>query len=95
MTQLLAIGLCVAAAAPDDRPEVLLVVGAPGAPEYGAMFGEWADQWQAAAAKGSAPCTRIGPGTESAKQHDREKLREFLAAQAESSAKEPLWVVLI
>ena len=35
----------------DDRPCVLVVVGAPGTAEYEAEFRRWADHWQAAAAK--------------------------------------------
>ena len=36
----------------DDRPCVLIVVGAPGTPEYAAEFRQSADHWQAAADEG-------------------------------------------
>ncbi|MEX1097356.1 MAG: hypothetical protein WED34_15025 [Planctomycetales bacterium] len=47
-------------AAPVARADVLLVVGAEGAPEYGAPFAAWADRWEAAAAGGNARVTTIG-----------------------------------
>ncbi len=38
----------------------LIVVGAPGTPEYAAQFRQWADHWQAAAKKAGAESIRIG-----------------------------------
>jgi hypothetical protein len=93
MNAFLALSLCLAAA-PDDRPALLVVVGAPGTPEYGAMFQRWADQWQAAAAKGTVDCRRIGLDAE-AGETDRERLRKFLAEPANAAGTEPLWIVLI
>jgi hypothetical protein len=84
-----------------DRPCLIVVVGAPGAPEYASQFRIWADQWQAAARKGSAELIRIGQegaGGEAAGS-DRERLRSVLAekatATASATAREPLWLVLI
>jgi hypothetical protein len=93
MNALLAMGLCVAAAGADDRPCVLIVVGAPGTPEYGAQFRRWADQWQAAAEKAQAVSIRVGQA-EGAGGTDRERLRSILAEKA-MSGREPLWIVLI
>jgi hypothetical protein len=81
----------------DDRPTVLTVVGAPGLPEYGGRFRDWADRWQAAAKKASAESIRIGLDDNTGKPTtDRELLRSTLAAQASASPpREPLWIVLI
>ncbi len=88
--------------APADRPCVLVVVGAPGTPEYGSQFGQWAGQWQAAAAKAGAESIMIG--TSGAGGDDRERLRAALAEKAAATgketgtpntAREPLWIVLI
>ncbi len=93
MKLLLAIALCTSAAPTEDRPCVVIVVGTPGTPEYGAQFRTWADQWQAAAAKASAESIRIGQSDE-AGVTDRERLRTTLAAKS-ANGQEPLWVVLI
>jgi hypothetical protein len=95
MKTLLAIGLCMAAAGgPEERACVVIVVGAPGTPEYEAQFCGWAGQWQAAAAKASAEVVRIGLAEE-AGGNDRERLRATLAEQAAAAGREPLWIVLI
>ena len=89
MTSLL-ITLALTCADPSDRPTVIVVVGAPGTPEYGAEFRRWADLWASAAAKGSAQLVRIGEGDDSAT--DRDRLRAALAAKGPEGA---LWLVLI
>lgn len=73
---------------------VLVVVGAPGEAEYGIQFRQWADQWKAAAAKGSAAFHGIGLDPEGG-ETDRDRLKKFLAEQATVPGAEPLWVVLI
>jgi hypothetical protein len=80
-------------AATEDRPCVLVVVGAPGTPDYGAQFRRWADRWQAAAEKASAEWIRIG-GEPEASIPDRARLRAVLADKA-TAAPEPLWIILI
>lgn len=99
MNTLLAICLCMAAAGTGDRPCVLIVVGAPGEPEYVARFRDWAGQWQAAAEKASAESIRIGldqGAGAGAGGDDRERLRAALAGKASAeSGHEPLWIVLI
>jgi len=93
MKALLAISLCLAVAETEDRPCLLIVVGASGAPEYKAEFARWADLWQAAGHKAGAVSIRIG-STEEAGVTDRERLRSTLVAKSAAS-KEPLWIVLI
>jgi hypothetical protein len=83
----------VATGAPADQPCVLVVVGASGSSEYDTQFRLWADQWVAAAKKGSADVVRIGQG-EQGGATDRERLRATLAEKA-GSGLEPLWIVLI
>jgi hypothetical protein len=83
----------------DERPCVVVVVGAPGTPEYESQFRRWADQWRAAAEKASAEFVRIGlddgdGGGEKPGTNDRERLRSALADRA-SAGREPLWLVLI
>jgi len=72
---------------------VLIVVGAPGAPEYKSQFDGWADLWQAAAIKAGAESIRIG-SAEEAGATDRERLRSILIEKS-SASREPLWIVLI
>jgi hypothetical protein len=88
-----AISLSLLGAGPEDRPRVVVVVGAPGTPEYAAEFRRWADQWQAAAKKAGAESIRIGQNEE-AGATDRERLRAALAEPA-ADGREPLWIVLI
>lgn len=87
----LAAGLAAFAAVP--RPVVVVVIGAPGTPEYGAEFGRWADRWQAAAAKGGADFTLIGREPEG-KETDRDRLRAALVRRT-GAGTTPLWLVLI
>jgi hypothetical protein len=93
MKALCTICVCLAAADTRARPCVLIVVGAPGTPEYKAQFDRWADLWQAAAVKADAESIRIGltsqPGVT-----DHARLRSTLAAKSAAS-RETLWIVLI
>ncbi|AMV27504.1 hypothetical protein VT84_24095 [Gemmata sp. SH-PL17] len=76
-----------------DRPQVLVVVGAEGTPEYGATFQKWSALWEAAAKKGGAGFVCIGrDATTTPSDHDR--FRTFLA-EAPRVGSAPLWVVLI
>jgi hypothetical protein len=86
--------LCMPAARADDRPCVLIVVGAAGTPEYQSQFHQWADQWQAAARKASAESIQIGLSAPAAGVTDRERLRSILA-EKEGNGREPLWIVLV
>lgn len=76
-----------------DSAAVIVVIGAPGAPEFGEQFNTWADRWEAAARRGEAKFIAIG--RESSKETtDGERLRQALAGQSKD-ADSPLWVVLI
>ncbi|MCA1685416.1 MAG: hypothetical protein LC745_05420, partial [Planctomycetia bacterium] len=95
-TCLLAIScLCLASTAAgsdDERPCVVVVVGAPGSAEYAPQFRRWADLWRDAAGKGSAETVRIGLDPE-AGVNDHDRLRSTLAEHA--AGRGPLWLVLI
>jgi len=78
---------------PEDRPQVLVVVGAPGTDEYARQFSEWAERWRAAAERGQAEFAAIGLDAEDG-TNDREMLERRLAAMPLASP-EPLWLVLI
>ena len=87
--------LCLAAAGAEDRPCVVIVVGASGTPEYAAQFRQSADRWQAAAKKAGAESIRIGL-SDQAGVTDRDRLQSILAETAKAkAAAEPLWIVLI
>jgi hypothetical protein len=80
-------GVCFAA----DRPDVIVVVGAEGTPEYGTKFREWAQRWESAAKKGQATAITIGTGNDS--ESDRTRLEGAL--KEASPGKSPLWLILI
>ena len=93
MKALLAFCLCLTAARAEDRPCVVIVVGAPGSPEYTSQFREAADRWQKAALKAAADSIPIGQSTEGAVT-DHERLRSVLEEKPKVSS-DPLWIVLI
>lgn len=89
----LAAGRSFAAEEPaPDRPVMILVVGAAGAEEYGAAFGQWADRWQEAAARAGVDCTRLG--NDEAKEPDHGRLRAAIEG-VRRDGDSPLWLVLI
>jgi hypothetical protein len=72
---------------------VIIIVGAPGAPEFESQFRQTADQWQAAAERASAEVVRIGESDQAgATDHDR--LRAALSEKGKNG-REPLWFVMI
>jgi hypothetical protein len=78
-----------------ERPTVIVVVGAPGTPEYGRQFEQWAERVVSAAEQGAADVVRLGPGAElSGEGNDRERLQETLKS-LEGKSSEPVWLVLI
>jgi hypothetical protein len=93
MTSLLALCLCVLNPPDPDRTSVLIVVGAPGSPEYSSQFREWAGRWKFAAERAGAETTVIGEADE-AGIRDLDRLRDSLAARAVDGTG-PLWIVLI
>jgi hypothetical protein len=92
-TLALTIGLAALAAGSGDRPCVLVVVGAPGTPEYAAEFRRSADHWKAAAAKAGAETMVIGL-TDEVTIPDHDRLRTALTEEAKAGG-EPFWIVLI
>jgi hypothetical protein len=82
---------------------VVIVVGAPGTPEYGGQFATWADRWAAAAGQGAMHVVQIGrddsttlptTGPTTSPATDKDRLREVLRAESAEPA-QPLWLVLI
>lgn len=95
MNAMLALALCLAAPeGADDRPRVVIVVGAPGDLEYRAQFRRSARLWDAAAAKAGADRVVIGVEEAEPGPEDRDRLRAALA-DATTGGVEPLWLVLI
>ena len=84
-----------------DQQTVIVVIGAPGTPEYGADFIKSADAWANACKHASAHYVEIGrgplasqPATAATPPHtDREILQQALAAETKNT--QPLWIVLI
>jgi hypothetical protein len=79
--------------APESRPAVIVVVGAPGTPEYATQFAAWAKLWEQACAKSGAMFTAIGldePGDAS----DLTRIQQILAGHSEETSA-ALWLVLI
>ncbi len=72
----------------ENRPALLVAVGAGGEKDYDESFGEWAAQWKKAAAASDARVTLID---------EADSLDRFRAAlEKESQAvAEPLWLVLL
>lgn len=87
LTPLLFIGSVTA-----DQQEVIVVVGVPGAEEYGPQFETWASRWSDAAHQANARHQRVG--IETAEQPDRDRL-QLILKELPATASEPLWIVLI
>ena len=77
----------------NEQRSLVLVVGAPGEPEYAEQFSTWADLWKQAAAKGGLQTTVIGQSN-STINDDRTFLLNALAAEVSRPAGE-LWLVFL
>jgi len=75
------------------KAEVVVVVGAPGAPEYGEQFRDWKGKWRDAAEKASAQFRVIG-AEEANDFSDRARLQDLLSDVADEKTA-PLWLVFI
>jgi hypothetical protein len=84
--------LSALAASAAAKPQIVVVLGAAGEPEYANQFKEWGDEWRAAAAKADAEFVLIGAG-DNAESSDHSLLQKQLASAADDSS--PLWLVLI
>lgn len=76
-----------------EESAMLVVVGAPGEPEYATNFLDQATLWRTAADAAQVAFRAIGWGP-SEEADDRDRIREWLAAQPPDSSS-PLWLVLI
>ncbi len=93
MIALLAICFHLAAVDTEDKPCVLIVVGAPGAADYESQFERWAGSWKTAADKAGAESIVIGArGEPGVTDHDR--LHSALVEKSKASL-HPIWIILI
>ena len=76
-----------------NSPTVILVVGAPGEPEFGSNFVEQVRLWEKTCEKGNAKTLRIGIEKE-ADLTDHDQLKQVLAEQPTNHT-DPLWLVFI
>ncbi|MDG1897309.1 MAG: hypothetical protein P8J37_20630 [Fuerstiella sp.] len=82
--------LCAGTVSPaQERQHVIVVTGAEGTTEYGQMFAEWAEQWEAAATAGDALFDSING------DNSLDQLQRKLSEVAAQKTTEPLWLVLI
>jgi hypothetical protein len=79
----------------DDRPTVIVVVGAAGAPEFGGEFAKSADRWADASKRASAHLVQIGrDGGADSSAADKMRLQQVLESECKETT-QPLWLVLI
>src|SRR5262249_20635105 len=75
------------------EPTVIVIVGAPGEPEFGSNFVHQAELWKKACAE--AKCREVVIGLDTAAAtNDYELVRQTLAAEPKDGAAE-LWLILI
>jgi len=79
--------------AAESPPDVLLVVGAGGTPEYGEAFAEWAERWESICGRADRSLLRIDGSRTDAAAIDQ--LETALAKTASTPGERPLWIVLI
>jgi hypothetical protein len=80
--------LALAGAPQVEQPTVMVLVGAPGTPDYEARFKRWAESWRQLSARAGARYQAVGGGGS-----DRQALQQALGAAA--SGRGELWLVLI
>ncbi len=76
-----------------QKRKVIVVVGAPGDPDYQARFSSWADNWQAAAKQGQLELIRID-GNSNKSNSGRLRIEAELK-QTQSDPLDELWLILI
>jgi hypothetical protein len=76
-----------------NAPAVLLVLGAPGEPEFGSNFVQQARLWEKTCERAGARLLRLGLDT-SPPPNDYDRLQQALAAEPKDGA-ESLWLVLV
>jgi hypothetical protein len=88
----LSLSLFMPAAEPDPPQCVLVVVGAPGAPEFAPQFDQWADRWRTAAETAGADFVRVDR-RDAQESDDRRRLEQAIEEHIDRPA--ALWLVLI
>lgn len=83
----------MATAAVTNQPTVILVVGAPGEPEFGSNFVQQVELWSKIGDRAEARVIRIGLTTTNVLA-DRELLKQALEAE-QTNNNAPLWLALI
>nr|WP_246109388.1 hypothetical protein [Roseimaritima multifibrata] len=79
----------------EQRGDLLLMMGAPGSPEYDSLFSEWGDRWSEVAEKANVSVTIVGRATAEGAT-DLERIETLLATYAESTEPAmPVWIVFI
>ncbi len=73
---------------------VILVLGAPGEPDYETNFLAQAAQWEKGCAQAGCCCLTLGRGVEPGQTNDLDRLQQTLAAQPKDGPGQ-LWLVLI
>lgn len=73
--------------------DVLVVVGAEGAPEYGDAFADWAERWAMICERADQKMVQIAEPQKDSDAIDR--LRDALQSLADGTGEHPLWIVLI
>ncbi len=78
----------------EEQPSLIVVIGAPGTPEYEGNFHAWADRWRTAAESIDMAYHEIGRQSGDGADSDRSRLEELLGSQWKPSPA-PLWLVFI
>jgi hypothetical protein len=78
---------------PADGPQVVVVIGAPGTPEFDSQFDTWAGRWRQATQDVSGEFQLIGRAA-AGPSTDKQLLRELLAMAA-SQPDGSLWLILV
>ena len=89
----LLLGPAISRAQTNEERTLVLVIGAPGEPEYAEEFSAWANLWKQAAAQGGLQIRVVGEDAPSA-EDDRARLLKILAEEISRPAGE-LWMVFI
>lgn len=76
---------------------LVVVVGAAGEPEFGELFGQWAERWATAARQFKVPCRVVAPVEDgvAAEQCDQKAAVRSEIEAAISDRPRSLWIVLI
>jgi hypothetical protein len=82
-----------AAVVPEEKPGVIVVVGAPGEAQFGKLFESWAGNWERACRTAEVSHAVVGLEPE-APSYDLSRLQALLADEPKETAAE-LWIVLI